>query len=166
VGLVTKRKRVEGGPGWYVDGQTLLPVIEDVELFRAALQDDPAVDVLVALWSGNPKRAETEIRQQLAERETPRLRALLADAWRDQGMTAEAVAAYEELVNQVVGTSHEAVMQQHLGKALFVAGRFDEAARAFETALGLRLETGADEHLVNSSRVALERAREAGAVGR
>lgn len=156
---MTRSPSVEGGPGWHIDADTLLPVIEDVELFRAALEDDPAVDVLVALWSGDPVQAEAEIRRLLAEGETPRLRALLADSWRDQGRKDEAVAAYEELVSQAAGTPHEAVMQQHLGKALFVAGRFDEAADAFENALRLREAAGVDERLINSSKAALERAR-------
>lgn len=163
---MTSDSRLQGGPGWYIDRETLLPGIEDEDLFRAAHANDPAVEILVALWTGNPEQAEAEIRRRFAEAETPRLRALLADAWRDQGRTDDAIAAYEELVCEVAGTGHEAVMQQHLGKALFVAGRYDEAARVFEQAYELRTAAGAEPALVNSAKTAAERAREAASATR
>lgn len=161
VELMRSDGRLDGGPGWYIDRETLLPVIEDVELFRTAHADDPAVEVLVALWTGRPEDAEKQLRLKLRESDAPRWRALLADALRDQGRTDEAIATYEALVAEVAGTAHEAVMRQHLGKSLFVAGYHAAAARAFERALSLRLEAGADEALVESSRVAVARARAA-----
>jgi len=161
LGLVTSESRLESGPGWYIDRETLLPVIEDVNLFRAFYVDDPVVEILIALWTGRPDEAENQLYEELASSDSPRLRALLADAWRDQGRPDDAIGAYEQLVQEVLGTTHEAVMQQHLGKALFVAGRHEEAAKAFEKALRLRSEAGADESLVRSSRMAAERAHEA-----
>lgn len=155
--------RLEGGPGWYVDRDTLLPKVEDERLFRAAHEGDPAVDILVALWTGHPELAEAQIRLRLGGPDPLRWRALLADAWRDQGRVVEAIDSYEALVREVAGTPREAVMQQHLGKALFVSGRYLEAGRAFERALELRVAAGVEKPLVESSRVALERAREAAA---
>jgi len=152
--------RLAGGPGWYLDRATLLPAIEDEELFRAAHAADPAVDILIALWTGRPEAAEQLIQAQPDASDSARLRALLADAWRDQGRIEDAVAAYEALIGEVVGTESEAVMQQHLGKTLFVAGRFSEAAQAFEKALALRIGSGVEKSLIASSRVAAERARE------
>ncbi|GHF18303.1 tetratricopeptide repeat protein [Pseudolysinimonas yzui] len=158
---MTDAPRLEGGPGWYIDRESLLPVIEDESVFRAAHAEDPAIEVLVALWSGRPTDAEVQIRTWLDHADSPRLRALLADAWRDQGRTDEAIAAYESLIGEVSDMKSEAVMQQHLGKALFVAGRHEEAAQAFEKALGMRLRFGAEDSLVESSRAAAVRAREA-----
>jgi len=65
---------------------------------------------------------------------------------------------YHELVEGVAGTAREAVMQQHLGKAYFVAGRYVEAAHAFERAVNIRMRAGADEALIKSSQMALARA--------
>jgi len=48
---------IEGGPGWHIDERTLLPTITDEALFRATYADDPAVEVLLALWSGVPETA-------------------------------------------------------------------------------------------------------------
>jgi Flp pilus assembly protein TadD len=158
---VTRDARLEGGPGWYVDRETLLPKIENERLFRAAHEGDPAVDILVALWTGHPEAAEAQIGLRLGQPDSLRWRALLADAWRDQGRTDEAIATYESLIREVAGTPHEAVMHQHLGKALFISGRHREAGRAFRRALELRVQAGAETSLIESSRMAVERAREA-----
>lgn len=152
--------RVEGGPGWHLDGTTLRPVLDDVEAFRSAHREDPAVEALVALWTGDADTAEQLLLATAGVRESPRLRALLADAWRDQGRTAEAVTAYEGLVAEAAGTGREAVLHQHLGKALLAAGRTSEALTAFEHALRLRVEQGAEASLVASSEVAVRRVRE------
>lgn len=151
---------LEGGPGWFIDRESLLPKIADVNIFRTAHAEDPAVDILVDLWTGQPELAEVELRRRLGESESPRLRALLADAARDQGRTDEAIATYESLIKEVAGTSSEAVMHQHLGKAFFVARRYREAVSAFEKALELREGSGAPDALVTSSRVAAQRARD------
>lgn len=154
------RAPIDGGPGWHIDRDTLLPAIHDLDAFRAAHQEDPAREALISLWTGHPVAAEAELRLLLERTDSPRLRALLADTWRDQGRTDAAVAAYESLLAQSAGTAREAVMQQHLGKTLFVAGRHREALAAFERALRLREEAGADDALVASSRAAVERVRE------
>lgn len=157
--VAVSRAHVPGGAGWHLDARSLRPVIDDVAAFRVAHADDDAVEALVALWTGRPAEAEVLLRA-LPGRDTPRVRALLADAARDLGRHAEALTAYADLVRESAGTSWEAVMHQHHGKALLAAGRTAEAVRAFEQALTLRLAQGASEDLVASSRAALERARE------
>jgi tetratricopeptide (TPR) repeat protein len=157
---MTEGPDLEGGPGWYIDRDSLLPRIADEALFRAVHAEDPAVDILVALWTGHAQTAEVELRRRLTESGSLRLRALLADAARDQGRTKEAIATYESLIREVADTSSEAVMHQHLGKAFFVARRYREAAAAFEKALELRLHSGAEDALTESSRFAAQRAHE------
>jgi len=125
------------------------------------LRFDPqtaALEGIVLLWSGRPVEAEA-VFVESGTCETLHGRALHADAWRDQGRLDEAITAYEELVAETAGTARDAVMTQHWGKALFVAGRYLEAARAFDRAHMLRVEAGAEASLIASSRSAAERAR-------
>ena len=147
-----------GGPGWHIDPDTLLPVIDDEAAFRAAQGDDPALELLVLLWSGRPEAALPIARDLVDDRPTPRHRALHADVLRDLGRRAEAIATYESIVAEVAGTPREAVMTQHLGKAHWAAGNVTEAEAAFAKALALRVEAGAPEDLVGSSREARDRA--------
>ena len=151
--------RIPGGPGWYMDALTLLPVIGDAAEFRRAHAGDRALPVLEALWGGRPEEAEPLALDLVAADPSPRHRALLADVRRDLGRVAWAVEEYGALIEQCRGTAREAVMWQHLGKAHFVGGDHPEAVRAFEAALRLRVGAGADEELVASSRMALWRAR-------
>ncbi|HLR97088.1 MAG TPA: hypothetical protein VK053_21385, partial [Jiangellaceae bacterium] len=66
-----------------------------------------------------------------------------------------AIAEYRELIDECAGTAWEAVMRQHLGKALFSASRFTEAGEQFAEALRLREDAGADQDLLTSSHYAL-----------
>ncbi|WP_017586803.1 tetratricopeptide repeat protein [Nocardiopsis ganjiahuensis] len=150
--------RVPGGPGWYTDALTLLPVIEDLAEFRRANASDPALRVLEELWSGRPEEAEPLASALVEEAPTVRHRALLADVRRDLGRIAWAVGEYGQLLEDCRGTAREAVLWQHLGKAHFVGGDLREAAEAFSRALQLRVFEGADPALVASSRVAHQRA--------
>jgi tetratricopeptide (TPR) repeat protein len=150
-----------GGPGWRIDPQTLLPEITDLDAFRAGLSDDPCQTVLVELWSGKPRVALQLVSAMLVdEPEQPRLLALRADCLRDIGDIESAHRQYETLIAEHSGTDREAVLVQHLGKTLFVAGRYAEAADCFERALALRRSSGADEGSIASSELALARARE------
>ncbi|WP_223402032.1 GNAT family N-acetyltransferase [Occultella gossypii] len=146
-----------GGPGWSFDPRTLLPRIDDLPAFRAAHRDDEALQVLEDLWSGRPDRALPHAEMLLATNDTPRHRALVADVLRDLGRHDEAVARYQELVAQAGVGPRQAVMVQHLGKALFAAGRIGDAAGAFRRALELRQAAGADAELIASSQYALDR---------
>lgn len=155
---IFSRLRVMSERGWHIDEETLLPVIDDEQEFREAHADDLALEALIALWSGRPIDAEGFLLRLLAETDSPRMQALLADAWRDQGRHTEAIQAYLGLVADAVGSPGEAAMRQHLGKAYFAAGCLEEARSEFSQALALRLRDGAEPNLVASSRLALERA--------
>jgi tetratricopeptide (TPR) repeat protein len=149
-----------GGPGWRIDADTLLPVITDLDELSAGLAGDPCADVIVALWSGDPERAERIVDGLLADDPAnPRLLALQADCWRDRGDHERARRQLERLVEAFAGSEREAVLVQHLGKTLFVAARYAEAAACFERALRLRQGSGDRDELIDSSRLALDRAR-------
>jgi len=145
------------GHGWHIDQETLMPVLDDEEKFRAAHAEDPALEALVALWSGRPIDAERILLRLIVDGGSTRIRALLADAWRDQRRFAKAIRAYQELVANAAGSEIEAVMRQHLGKAYFAAGCFEEARCEFTQALELRMRAKAAPGLIVSSRMALER---------
>ena len=152
---------ISGGPGWGIDPATLRAVITDEAAFRARYADDPALDVLVALWDGDPDEAMARLQPLLDAAPTNwRWRALRADARRDLGDHVAAIADYRQLISEHAGTAREAVLVQHLGKACFAAEDYPEAAACFERALGLREAGDADSSLVESSRFALERANE------
>ena len=119
---------------------------------------DPACEALILLWSGRPVQAEAALNDLLSMGDSPRLRALRADTWRDQGRYDQAIRAYRALVKERAGTPGEAVMLQHLGKAYFAANRFREAQQAFGRALELRISAGSEEDLIASSRLAWDRA--------
>jgi Flp pilus assembly protein TadD len=151
----------EGGEGWEFDPITLRPVITDETEFRARHADDPALEVHVALWTGHPDTALEALQPLLdASPDNWRWRALRADAIRDLGDHRSAIADYRQLVTEHAGTGREAVLVQHLGKAYFAAGDYSSAVSCFQRALTLRAEAGADSSLVESSRMALERARQ------
>ena len=155
------RAMFEGGPGWHMDPVTLRPVITDEPLFRTQYADDPALEVLVALWTGEPDKALAGLEPLVGVApENWRWRALRADAWRDLGDHQHAVAEYRRLVGEHVGTPHEAVLVQHLGKAHFAAGQYASAVTCFQRALNLRAAAGAERSFVESSRAALRRARQ------
>jgi tetratricopeptide (TPR) repeat protein len=152
---------IEGGPGWEVDPVTLRPAITDELLFRSVYANDPALEVLVALWSGDPGTALVALEPLVrAAPDNWRWRALRADARRDLGDCRAAIADLCELVSEHAGTPKEAVLMQHLGKAHFAAGEYESAATCFEQALTLRTAAGAERSLVESSRAALQRARQ------
>src|SRR5687768_17219632 len=121
-----------GEPGWRIDPDTLLPRITDERALRCALGDDPCAEVLVLLWGGDPTGARLHVEALLADdADNPRLLALQADCWRDCGELEMACRQLDALAAAYAGTEREAVLLQHLGKALFAAGRHDEAAGCF-----------------------------------
>jgi tetratricopeptide (TPR) repeat protein len=135
--------------GWHIDPSTLRPVITDEQAFREQHSSDPALEVLVALWGGDPHAAMVALSTLLdTDGDHWRWRALRADIHRDLGEHEHAIVEYEELVGDHAGTDREAVLIQHLGKAQFAANHYDEAASCFERALQLRSASGADPSLV------------------
>lgn len=148
-----------GGPGWRIDPETLLPEILDMAVFQAALADDPCREVLTALWGGDARRALGLVTELLTtDPGNPRLLTLQADCWRDIGDLERARRQLDGLVATYAGSEREAVLVQHLGKTLFVARRYGEAAECFARALRLREGAGGVE-LIASSRLALERSQ-------
>ncbi|MDR6691259.1 tetratricopeptide (TPR) repeat protein [Microbacterium sp. 1154] len=143
---------VVGGPGWVI-GADLRPRITDAEAFRAGMSDDPLVEVVAALWSGEPLR----VLELLGAATTPRMRALRADARAALGDTTTARAEYDALVEESLGTGREAVMRQHRGKVLLAAGEIEAAIADFSRALDLRRD--GDAALLASSEQALRVAR-------
>lgn len=143
---------------WHIDPMTLRPVIDDVEAFDREFAQDDARDIIRALWSGNPVTALERCEDRLAkEPSSVRLRAISADCRRDLGETDRAIAEYRVLLEECRGTSWEAVLHQHLGKALFAAGHYDLALNAFAQAYEMRVFTGADPSLIDSSMAAMSR---------
>lgn len=147
---------VEGGPGWAIDGATLLPRITDLAAFRQGMAADPLAEAVETLWSGNPARARELLE---TERPTVRVRALLADCARDLGEVDHALGEYADLLAEHTGSPWEPVLRQHHGKTLLAAGRVEDALAEFESALAMRLEAGASADLVTSSVHARDRAR-------
>ncbi len=149
---------LEGGPGWVLDGTTLLPRITDLTAFRKGMATDPLAAAIETLWSGDPSRARELLH---TEEQTVRVRALLADCARDLGEIDTALTSYAELLVECTGSPWEPVLRQHHGKALFVAGRFREALAEFETARAMRVAAGVPDDLIASSAQACQRARQA-----
>lgn len=148
---------VEGGPGWVIDGATLLPRITDLTAFREGMVQDPLAAAIETLWSGDPSRARELL--HTADRSI-RVRALLADCARDLGHVDQALREYAELLAECTGSPWEPVLRQHYGKTLLAAGRPEEALAEFETALRQRVAAGAPADLIASSAQARDRARQ------
>jgi len=126
---------VEGGPGWRIRSADLRPVVADLAAFRAGLADDPLREEVELLWTG---KAGDALRRLERVAPTQRVRALRADCHRDLGDTSTAVREYDLLVAECIGTTREAVMRQHRGKALLAAGSVDRAVEDFTLAVALR----------------------------
>ncbi|MFJ3405348.1 tetratricopeptide repeat protein [Promicromonospora sp. NPDC090134] len=150
---------IAGGPGWHTDPATLQPVLDDEAAFRAANATDPALEVFVALWSGDPDRAASLLKPLIDGDPTAlHLQVLVADVIRARGDTSTAIKILELLVGSHEYKPGEEVAVRHLGEALFAVGDYPHAAARFRRALDLRLASGADSSCINASRMALDRA--------
>lgn len=145
---------VEGGPGWRIRSADLRPVITDLAAFRAGLADDPLREEIELLWTG---KADDALRRLERVAPTQRVRASRADCHRDLGDTCTAVHEYDFLVAECIGTTREAAMRQHRGKALLAAGIVDRAVENFTLAVALR--QASDPVLLASAEQALAVAR-------
>ena len=145
--------------GWHINVRTLRPVITDPDRFREVHRDDPARHAIEALWTGRLDTAERLLAELIERDDRPRFRALRADLRAAQGRTDEAITAFQLLIDDTRSTALESTMWQHLGKVLFGCGRFDEATTAFSRALDLRIAHGAGEELIQSTMIALDRAK-------
>lgn len=156
------REPIPGGPGWQISGDSLLGEITDLDAFLAAHVDDRCVHVLAALFQRDTEAARRALEPLLAASpDNPRLLALEADIWRDEGHIDQAAERYRRLIWGSTRPLQQATLTQHLGKVHFVGGQFADAAECFARALRLREEHGANVDLVESSRRALERAADA-----
>jgi predicted Zn-dependent protease len=133
-------------------------------VFAASLQGsvDPADAVLDALVGGRLDEALRRAdRLGASSPDSPfRLRALAADVRSARGDHEAAIGTYRGLLAEVLGGPREAVVRQHLGKALFAAGQFTAAREEFDAALRRRVAAGASADLVAFSRLALARTQE------
>jgi tetratricopeptide (TPR) repeat protein len=153
------RDPIPGGPGWQMNGETLLAEITELETFVAAHAADRCVHVLTALFQGDPPAARAALEPLLAESpDDARLLALEADIWRDEGRFDAAADRYRRLIWGCDRASLQATLSQHLGKVHFAAGQYADAIECFRRALALREELGASDDLVESSRRSLDRA--------
>ncbi|MFE7504355.1 tetratricopeptide repeat protein [Promicromonospora sp. NPDC057488] len=150
---------ITGGPGWHTDPATLQPVLDDEAAFRAANATDPALEVVVALWSGEPDRAASLLKPVIDGDPTSlRLQVLAADVIRARGDTSTAIKILEMLVGRHEYKSGEEMAVRNLGEALFAVGDYPHAAARFRRSLDLRLATEAEASSVDASRTALDRA--------
>ncbi|MEO6117280.1 MAG: tetratricopeptide repeat protein [Pseudolysinimonas sp.] len=84
---------------------------------------------------------------------------LLADVLRWQGRFGETEKLQAEARELATNASRRATTAQHIGKRLFDQGLLVEAENEFATALELRRQIRAVPDLIESSRIAWERAR-------
>ncbi|WP_152362998.1 tetratricopeptide repeat protein [Microlunatus speluncae] len=159
--LEQARDPIPGGPGWQHNALTLRPVITDIDDFRAEFTADPCADAIEALWSGRPAEAAAHLDAMLiTDPGSVRLRALRADCDRDLGRVDAAIETYRQLLAETTGTPREGTVHQHLGKALFAAGRYGEAAECFDRAATSR--RGGDPASLTSALRSRDRARQLG----
>jgi predicted Zn-dependent protease len=150
---------IPGGPGWQINGGTLLAEITDLESFRAGHATDRCVEVLAALFQRDAPGARRALEPLLAASpDDIRLLALEADIWRDEGRFDEAADRYRRLIWGCDRPAQQATLTQHLGKVHFAARQFGDAVECFRRALAIREELGAPDDLVASSRRAVARA--------
>lgn len=144
---------VPGGPGWVVDGATLLPRITDLASFRAAGAKDPLLEAIELLWLGDPVAARAQLR---GRKKSTRVLVFLADCDRAMGWYEASRIRYETLLREHEGDGWEPVLHDHLGKVLLQAGDPGAALRQFVTSLNLRRASGASAGLLAFSAQAVE----------
>lgn len=89
------REPIPGGPGWQGNADTLRAEITDLDGFIAAHAQDRCVSVLAALFPGDTAGARSALEPMLGPApDDPRLLALEADIWRDEGQFTAAADRY------------------------------------------------------------------------
>jgi len=156
------REPLDIGGGLAIDPVSLLTVVVDEAAFATGPGRfaDPADGVFAALVTGRLDDAERLVAASWTTDPPFRLRALAAELRSARGDHEAAIDAYRALLTETIGGPRESVTRQHLGKALFAAGRLSAAQQQFEAALRRREAAGAAANLVASSRLALDRVRE------
>jgi hypothetical protein len=141
------------------------------EAGRAAAPADPVVERrfrtelgVAARMAGELALAERQLSRavELAAAQSPavllRARLRLAHVHQWQGRYAEAGAEFIRCVSAAATPADRAFAHQHAGKCAYDAGDFDRAAAHLQAALRLRLASGAEASLTESSREALDAA--------
>lgn len=141
---------------WTIDAHTLMPRIINHEEFQAEFKEDPYLEVIELMWSGNAEKAMILLKPETSFR----ARTLQAEALARLGDFEVSFQAYRNLVDEFSGTSREATIRQHFGKALFLAQKINDALKQFELAYKLRQAFGADASLIESSVMAIKRCQE------
>ena len=119
---------------------------------------------VAARLAGELALAERQLRRalELAAAESPavalRARLRLAHVHHWQGRYLEAGAEFIRCVTAAATPADRAFAHQHAGKCAYDAGDFDRAAAHFQAALRLRVASGAEPGLADTSRVALDAA--------
>ncbi|MFJ4169305.1 tetratricopeptide repeat protein [Paenarthrobacter sp. NPDC089714] len=152
-----------GFPGVRMNPDTLLPVVVNEDAMESALavSEDPADRIMALLLENQPKEAaELLAEARYKDPESFRLRIFEAEVHRATNRHDRAVQLFRQLLNEVHGSSKEAVVHQYLGRAYFVSGNAVAASEEFAKALDLRVAMAADAALIYSSAVALQRARD------
>ncbi len=131
---------IDLGHGLVQDADTLRPRVADRAAAQAwaAAAADPYAWVILALADGDLDRALQALERVPVTTSPLRRRILTADLHRDAGRFAVAVALYRDLCAETSGPQQEALVCQHFGKTLLLAGRLDEAAEMIGRALELR----------------------------
>lgn len=141
------------------------------EASRTQAPADPVVERrfrtelgVAARMAGELALAERHLSRavELAATESPaialRARLRLAHVRHWQGRYTEASAEFIRCVTSAATPSDRAFAHQHAGKCAYDAGDFDRAAAHFQAALRLRVASGTEPMLTESSRVALDAA--------
>lgn len=150
-------------PGISFNPDTLRSEVVDDQLctaaFEATLNAGDRVFVLLARGRSN-EAAELVAESRMSDPGSLRLQILEADVAAAAHDTDRAIRLLQYLAGEYRGSSTEATVRQHLGRAYFRAGKYQSAAGNFAAALDLRVASGASAALIYSSTVALQRARE------
>ena len=152
-----------GFPGVRMNPDTLLPVVVNEDALESALaaSEDPADRIMALLLENQPKEAaELLAEARYKDPESFRLRIFEAEVHRATNRLDRAIQLFRQLLQEVHGTSKEAIVHQYLGRAYFVSGNVLAASEEFARALDLRVANAADAALIYSSAVALQRARD------
>ena len=147
-----------GIPGVSFDLQTMTQVITDEALADDTLAHGTATDQVVVLLARRQLRAAGELiaETRFKEPQNFAMRVLDTSLTRAAGDPQRAANRLRAMLTEFDGTTHEALLQQHLGMAYVESGDLRAAATRFRKALDLRSAEGADERLIDSSRRCLD----------
>ncbi|PQZ93810.1 hypothetical protein CQ018_09175 [Arthrobacter sp. MYb227] len=147
-----------GIPGVSFDLHTMSQLITDEALADETLANGTATDQVVVLLARRQLRAAGELiaETRFNEPQNFAMRVLDTSLTRAAGDPKRAANRLRAMLTEFNGTTHEAILQQHLGMAYVESGDLRAAATRFRKALDLRIAQGTDDRLIDSSRRCLE----------